>query len=682
MLQLLQHLGNGRASLIEVPSSFKREGVLIIHARASLVSAGTERMLVDFGKAGLIGKVLAQPEKARQAWGKVCSQGLLPTLGAIRSKLSWPIPLGYCHVGKIVHPSGEFQVGDRVVSNSNHAEVVTPNIHLCARVPDEVDDEQATFTPLAAIALNGIDLLRPSPGEQVVVVGLGLIGQLAVRILIAKGCKVMGLDPDPIRRAMAERCGAYVPNEGSDPVRSALLWTQGQGAAGVLITASSPSHVIVSQAARSCRWRGRVVLVGVVGLRLNRADFYANEATFQVSQSYGERTHEGPGSAKANFTEVLTLMASGHLKVGDLITHRFDFAQAPSAYEQLANPASLGIVLRYPGNPASETGIRLKPAASTPGTLAVIGAGNYATRTLLPALARLQDAPAVKVIASNQGYQGYLAAERFGAEMATTDISLALNNPDVAGVIVTTRHDEHASLAQAALAAGKYPWIEKPLALKETELAAIAASAEGRKLMVGFNRRFAPAATKLKVATESRPGPKRFSAVINAGVLEKGHWTLDCTKGGGRIVGEACHFVDLARFLVGSPIRTLRCTRRDHDGQDGGCFVLDFVDGSSAIIDYRTDLPDSLPKEDIEFSGQGWSSRILNWTRLTSEGLGVSWRSWFVGPQKGQREALKAYLSSLTASSTPSPIPLPELLEVSRAAILMQGLSEGESASL
>jgi predicted dehydrogenase/NADPH:quinone reductase-like Zn-dependent oxidoreductase len=682
MLQLLQHLDNGRTSLLEVPASSCRQGVLVVAARASLVSAGTERMLVDFGKAGLLGKVLAQPEKARQAWDKVCSQGLLPTLSAIRSKLSWPIPLGYCHVGTVVQPGGEFQIGDRVVSNSNHAEVVTPSSRMCARVPSEVDDEQAAFAPLAAIALNGIGLLRTSPGDQVAVVGLGLIGQLAVRILIAKGCKVMGLDPDPARLVMAERCGAYVPKEGADPVRAALSWTQGQGVAGVLITASSQSNEIVSQAARSCQWRGRVVLVGVVGLRLNRADFYANEATFQVSQSYGERSHEGPGSAKANFTEVLALMASGQLKVGDLITHRFDFGQAASAYEQLANPASLGIILRYPGNPSPETSIRLKPAASKAGTLAVIGAGNYATRTLLPALTRLQDAPAIKVIASNQGYQAYLAAERFGAEMATTDVSLALKDSDIGGVIVTTRHDQHASLAQAALEAGKYPWVEKPLALTEVGLTSIAAAAEGRKLMVGFNRRFAPAATKLKAATENRPGPRRFSAVINAGVLEKGHWTLDRAKGGGRIVGEACHFVDLARFLVGSPIRTLRCTRRDLDGQDGGCFVLEFVDGSSAIIDYRTDLPDSLPKEDIEFSGQGWSSRILNWTRLTSDGLGVSWRSWFVGPQKGQREALHAYLSSLASPSLPAPIPLPELLEVSRAAILMQGLAEGETASL
>jgi predicted dehydrogenase len=376
-------------------------------------------------------------------------------------------------------------------------------------------------------------------------------------------------------------------------------------------------------------------------------------------------------------------MADGRLKVEDLVTHRYDFDAAPQAYEQLSNPAALGILLRYEGKPSLETSVSLCAEMEGSGQLALLGAGNYATRTLLPALQEVQADTPLRLVVSRQGHQAFLAAERFGAGRASTNEAEAFDDPAVAGVLITTRHDEHARLAIQALAKGKFPWVEKPLALTLEELTQIEAAAAQRRLMVGFNRRFAPAATKLHTATVDRKGPRRFAAVINAGALDRGHWALDPTKGGGRIVGEACHFVDLARFLVGSPILNMRCTRRDCDGQDGGCFALEFADGSTGNIDYRTDLPDHMPKEDIEFSGEGWSSRILNWTKLTSEGLGgLSWRSWFIGPRKGQQEALKAYLAALSTPKTPSPIPLAELLEVSRVSIIMQGLSEGETVRI
>ena len=685
MKQFQQSLRNGSASVIEVPSPKAAEGGVLVQATVSLLSSGTERMLVDFGRSSLLGKALKYPDRVRDVIAKARSQGLVPTYRAVRDKLSWPMPLGYCHVGVVLDPGsgGQFTKGDKVVSNSPHAEVVLPPSRLCAKIPDSVSDADATFVPLATIALNGIKLLGARSGEKVVVVGLGLIGQLAVRILLAQGCKVLGLDPDAARRGLAERAGAYVPKEGMDPVRAAMSWTSGEGVAGVLITASSSSHAIASQAARSCRRRGRVVLVGVVGLNLNRADFYANEATFQVSQSYGDKTHAGAGSVRENFTEVLQLMAEGRLKVEDLVTHRFDFDSAPRAYEQLSNPAALGILLRYEGRPSLETSVSLYPEKEGSGQLALLGAGNYATRSLLPALKEVRGDIPLRLVVSRQGHQAFLAAERFGASRASTSEADAFDDPALVGVLITTRHDEHARLAIQALAKGKFPWVEKPLALTFEELKQIETAATHGRLMVGFNRRFAPAATKLHAATADKKGPRRFAAVINAGALDRGHWALDTAKGGGRIVGEACHFIDLARFLVGSPILNVRCTRRDLDGQDGGCFALEFVDGSTGIIDYRTDLPDHMPKEDIEFSGQGWSARILNWTKFTTEGLGgLSWRSWFVGPRKGQQEALKAYLAALANSNTPSPIPISELLEVSRVSIIMQGLSEGETVRI
>lgn len=687
MLQLLQHLGNGQTSLVDVPAPSPRRGALLIRSKASLVSAGTERMLVDFGRAGLLGKMRQQPEKVREVWSKIKANGLTATLEAIRSKLSQPIPLGYCNVG-IVEDAGDavFAAGDRVISNGPHAEMVSVSAKLCAKIPSDVGDETATFTPLAAIALEGIHLLEVKPGDKVVVTGLGLIGQLAVRLLIAKGVEVMGLDPSAERREMARRHGAHIP-DAAEPVAAALSWTQGRGVAGVLITASTASHAPVSQAARSCRRRGRVVLVGVVGLNLNRADFYRNEVSFQVSCSYGERTHTGLGSVRANFEEVLGLFAAGRLKVDDLITQRYAFEQAPAAYGRLtADKSALGLLLNYaPAGRAHSRTKRLVGTALSPSGLTLLGAGNFAIRTLLPSLRKAAPSRPVELVISNQGHQAIQApCLEVGARVASTDESMAFAADSPATLFICTRHDAHARQAIAALHAGKSVWVEKPLALTLPQVDEVEAAAGRSKgvLMVGFNRRFAPATAKIREALEAHAGPKSIRITINAGRLDPDHWTLDLVAGGGRIVGEACHFVDLSRALIAQPIRSIRCTRRDTDGQDGGCFELTFVDGSSAVIDYRTDFPPEVPKEHIEISGAGWDATIHNWARLTSTGLGVSlgW-PWSRAPRKGHPEALAAFLAAADGKA-PAPIPLDEILEVSRAAIRMQAMDEGQSVGL
>lgn len=683
MLQLLQHLGNGRTSLVGVPAPSPRRGALVIESKVSVVSAGTERMLVDFGRSSLLGKVRQQPERVREVWAKIRANGLGPTLEAIRSKLSQPIPLGYCNAGVVRHSgSDEFAQGDRVISNGPHAEVISVSSALAAKIPSQVDDTSAGFVPLAAIALQGIHLLSAKSGDKVVVTGLGLIGQLAVRLLVARGCEVMGLDPSSERRAMAARHGATVVDS-PDPVAAALSWTKGKGVAGVLITASAPSHAIVSQAARSCGKRGRVVLVGVVGLNLNRADFYRNEVAFQVSCSYGERDHTGPGSVRANFDEVLSHMASGRLKVDDLVTQRFPFGQAPAAYDRLtADKSALGLLLDYD---AKASLVREVPSDITGHhalAFTLVGAGNFATRTLLPALASVGARPS-RVI-SNQGYQAVLAGRQFGPAIASTEEPSAFAPESPPVVFLCTRHDAHARQAIAAIAAGKSVWVEKPLALNVEDLAKIEATSKASKgvLMVGFNRRFAPATTALREALAKRPGPRKIGVTVNAGRLDPDHWTLDPVAGGGRIVGEACHFVDLSRALVGSAISSVLCARRDTDGQDGGCFELTFADGSTSVIDYRTDLPPEVPKEQVIVTGAGFSADIHNWARLTSSGLGVSlgW-PWSKAPKKGHPEALRAFLAAAEGQA-PAPIPLPELLEVSRVAILMQGLAEGEKISV
>jgi predicted dehydrogenase/NADPH:quinone reductase-like Zn-dependent oxidoreductase len=656
-------------------------------------------MLVEFGRASWLGKARQQPERLRAVLAKMRTDGPLATWEAIRAKLEMAIPLGYCNVGDVLEGGGSSTVrpGQRVVSNTPHAEVVLAPHRLVAVVPDGVSDASAAFAPLAAIALEGIDLLRVKAGDRVVVTGLGLIGQLAVRLLQALECQVLGLDPVDERRSMAERHGATVAPAGVNPVDAAMAWTKGAGVDGVLITASSSSEEIVNQAARSCRYRGRVVLVGVVGLRLNRADFYRNEISFQVSCSYGRRDHTGPGSVQANFRQVLAWMEAGRLPVDDLITHRFPFAEAGAAYETLRGGKAVGIVLDYrspPGQAATAEGVLLAREILLRASdlrwvdgprVALLGAGNFAVRTLLPALQRHR--ASLEAVVSRQGAAALVAARKFGAAWAGTDETKLWSEPSLKAVFITTRHDVHAEQAARALTAGKHVWVEKPLAittegmLKIREILHREAQGRGGRspvLMVGFNRRFAPIATTLRGALARCGGPVEIRITINAGRLEPDHWTLNRNVGGGRIVGEGCHFIDLARFLVGASPGSARCLRRDANGQDGGSFELRFGDGSRAVIDYRTDLPAHVPKEVIEVSGQGFSAEIHNWSQLRSRGLGGIRQGgfWSRAPRKGHVEALGAFLAAIREG--PPPIPPEEIFEVSAWAIALQGVAEGQ----
>lgn len=692
MRKLLQHLGDGRTTLVEAPAPGPAAGSLLILTSRSLISAGTERMLVNFGRAGWLGKMRQQPERVRAVLQKIRAEGLVPTWAAVRAKLDQPIPLGYCQVGTVIAAAevDGFQAGERVVSNGSHAEVVSVLEALCARIPDGVSDDAATFTPLAAVAWQGISLIELRPGDKVVVMGLGLIGQLAVRILVGMGCEVLGLDPSAERCARAERFGARLVPPGSDPVSAALAWTQGIGARGVLITASSSSNMLVSQAARSCGIRGKIVLVGVVGLLLNRADFYSREIMFQVSCSYGSRDPQSPYSVQTNFRRILAWMSEGKLPVADLITHRQPFESAPEAYQALEDPRSLGIMLEY--GRTTEAAVLSRslalPAAPVPAgglKIGLLGAGNFASRTLLPAIVGQAVRPGIAAIVSAGGVSAVQAAARFGAAMATTDAASVLADPTIDAVFISTRHDAHAKETIAALRAGKHVWVEKPLALSMADVEAVIATARGsgRILMLGFNRRFSPLSVRIRQSVAGRPGPYRIEMTINAGRLEPGHWVLDPRLGGGRIVGEVCHFIDLARFLTGSRIAAARCLRRDSDGQDGACFELEMGDGSSSRIDYRTDLPAHIPKEHITLSGAGFSTEIRNWNSVAATGMrGVAQgRRWLSTPRKGHTEAVRAFLHSASSGSA-APIPLDEIREASLWAVRLQGMSRDEHATI
>jgi predicted dehydrogenase len=666
--QLIQHLGSGHTELFDVPAPGPRRGRLLVRAQRSLVSLGTERMLVEFGRGGWLSKARQQPEKFRAVLAKIRSEGLFSTLAAVRSKLAQPIPLGYCHVGEVldVGQVTGFAVGDLIVSNSPHAEVISADPAFAARVPAGVSAEHAAFTPLAAVALQGLRLVSPQKGETVVVMGLGLIGQLAVRLLRARGVEVVGIDPDESKRAAAAQAGATAWDPAT-PLPSLLA----SGAAGVLITASTSSDEPVNQAARLCRRRGRVVLVGVTGLTLNRADFYQNEVSFQVSRSYGSADPADPSSARTNFDEVLGLMASGTLDVAPLLTSRHPFGEAPKIYDDLRRPGAFGLVIEYavPNEALARTLPGVDWDGRTAGGVGIIGCGNFSSRVLVPALRASGASPAA--YASANGLTAKLLAGTTAT--STTEPAALLDHPGLAKVFIATRHDEHGELARTALLAGKSVWVEKPLALTEVDLDATlaVARASSSTLAIGFNRRFAPLAVRLRSALAAKSGLRRFTVDINAGRLPVDHWTLDPKQGGGRIVGEACHFVDLLRFLSGSAIVSVRAISRDADGQDGGCFELTFANGDVAALNYRTDLPVHLPKERISVRGDGYSAVINNWRSLRSTNLpGASaLPAWLGGPArgKGHREALAAFLSGVS-------VPLAELEEVSRWSIRMQGM--------
>ncbi|MGO9803269.1 MAG: bi-domain-containing oxidoreductase [Solirubrobacteraceae bacterium] len=706
MRQVLQSLTDGSTSLAEVPTPAIPRGGLLIRTRRSLVSTGTERMLVEFSRAGWLAKARQQPDKVRQVLDKMQSDGLLAAVEAVRSRLEQPLALGYCNVGLVDGVGAEvrgFAPGDRVVSNGPHAEWVAVPRNLCARVPAEVQDDEAVFAVVGAIALQGVRLAAPTLGESFAVVGLGLIGLLAVQLLRANGCRVLGIDPDARKRELARQFGADVVavERGEEVLAVADAFSHGLGVDGVLITAATDSNEPVTQAARMCRKRGRIVLVGVAGLTLERADFYQKELSFQVSCSYGpgrydpeyeERGHDYPAgfvrwSEQRNFEAVLEMLRSRRLDVRPLISHRFAFEAAPAAYELLLSSPEpcIGILLEYPppsdGTPPARTlttvvAARPRESTGSPG-VALIGAGNYATRVLAPAFAA--SGARLLGVASSGGVTAAHCARKFGFAHATTDVEALISAADVDAVVIATRHDSHARLATRALAAGKDVFVEKPLAIAASEVDAVASAWEaagaGRRplLVVGFNRRFAPAVRRMKALLGGLREPKSFIVTVNAGAVAADHWTRDPQIGGGRIIGEACHFVDLLRFLAGQPIVDAQRQTAGVEGagaDDSATLVLRFADGSAGTIHYLASGHRAFPKERIEVFSGGRVLQLDNFRRLR----GFGWKDFSSArwwrQDKGQRALVEAFVSAVRSGGEP-PIPFAELIEVSRVVIAL-----------
>ena len=689
MKQIIQDLKSGATVLEEVPVPQVKSGCVLIQTTRTLVSLGTERMLGEFGKANLIDKARQQPDKAKQGLDKIKTDGLQPTLEAVFNKLGQPLPLGYCNVGKVVAVGRgvtEFVVGDRVASNGNHAEYVCVPKNLVAKIPDNVTDEEATFTVIGSIGLQGIRLLNPQLGECVVVIGLGLIGLVAAELLRANGCKVIGVDFDQQKVDIAKDKGIYAinPKSGIDPVKYVEEMTGGVGADGVLITASAKGDEVIHQACLMSRKRGRVVLVGVIGLNMRRDDFYKKELSFQVSCSYGagryDEEYENKGhdyplayvrwTEKRNFETILGAISSKVLDVQPLITEVVDLADYSEIYGNMRKHGSIASILKFPVNSTIERVVSVgeKRVMVGNGKLGIIGAGNFASATIIPALQKVNTP--IKYIASAQGLTAKVLAKKAKAENATSDYHVMLSDPEVNTVLVTTRHNMHASMVIEALKAGKSVFVEKPLCLNEEELQNIEKvymDANDRvTLTVGFNRRFSPFAEKMKTLLGG--GPKNIVATMNAGYIPPEMWVQDMEVGGGRIIGEACHFIDLCSFLADSRVIAVCMNALGENPQentDNVSILLKYENGTNAVVNYFANGSKSYAKERVEVFSQGKVLVLDNWRKL--EGYGVKGFSKMTGTMDKGHKRQFALLNDRVLKGGEALIPYESIVNTTRA---------------
>jgi predicted dehydrogenase len=714
MKQILQSLKTGEIEIAEIPCPQVRAGCLLVKTHASLVSSGTERMLLEFGQANWLEKIRKQPDKVRQVLNKIKTDGLLPTLDAVKSKLDTPLPIGYSNVGEVIGVGENvrgFKVGDRVLSNGYHAEVVCVPKNLCVRVPENISAEVASFGVLGSIALEGIRLAKPELGETVAVFGLGVIGLLLVQLLRAQGCRVIGIDFDAQKLELAKQFGAEVVDlaKKEDPIIKAKQFSRESGIDAVLIAAANSSNDIVHQAAQMSRKRGRIVLVGVVGLELSRADFYEKELTFQVSCSYGpgrydkfyeEGGHDYPvgyvrWTEQRNFEAVLDLMADGRIDPTPLISHRFELDLAKEAYSLLTGNAepSIGIVINYakdssvasPNKVLENTivkdvsGVISITKGSDRVNVGFIGAGNYASRVLIPAFKKA--GVNFVSVASSAGLSATHVARKFGFAQTTTDVDVVINDPNIDLVVIATQHDTHADLVCRVLQAGKKVFVEKPLAIDKEQLSDIIKTydvSDNKFLMVGFNRRFAPQIQKIKALLNTVSVAKSFVMTVNAGEIPPDHWTQDLKKGGGRIVGEACHMVDLLRFLSGSEIHSFKVSAV---GQSKGkdvktdevAITLNFVDGSIGTIHYLSSGHKSFPKERLEIFCAGRVLQLDNFRKLRAFGWPGFKKMNLWKQDKGQDACVAATVAALKKGEV-APISFGELVEIAKVSVDVMNL--------
>ncbi len=686
MKQITQHYRTGKLTLKDLPAPALRSGGVIVATRASLVSAGTEKLMTDLAKASLAGKAMARPDLVRQVVDKAKREGIVSTIETVRSKLDNPVSLGYSCAGTVTeigaHVEG-LKAGDRVAcagaGYASHAEYNYIPKNLCVPVPEGVDDESAAFVTVGAIALQGVRQAEPTLGERVVVMGLGLLGQITVQLLKANGCRVLGFDPIASKCDLARTLGADAACS-SGLIEAAEAFTEGRGADAVIVTASTKSDEPVNTAASIARVKGRVVLVGMVGMNLQRDQYYRKELDLRLSMSYGpgrydpnyeEGGHDYPfayvrWTERRNMQAFLELIQAGRVTPSALVTHRYDIADAEQAYRLMSgDDPYLGIVITYPAK-ADEPPVRrvanatvstdARPAGSGVG---FIGAGNFAKAVLLPELKKTGGVRLTGV-ATATGLSGMHAAEKFGFGYATTEYRDLLDDPETATVFIATRHDMHAPLVCEALRAGKNVFVEKPLAIDRQQLADVMAAAEESPglLTVGFNRRFAPLIRQAGEHLAGRSAPLIMIYRISAGPVPADNW-LQGEEGGGRIIGEVCHFVDTLQFLAGAvPVGVHAVNAREHP--DALSIQISFEDGSVGTIVYTSLGDRAFPKEYIEVFGAGRVITIEDFRAATFVSDGHRKRRRAMTQDKGFCAELRCFMDAISGGGD-APIGLSSL---------------------
>jgi len=674
MKQIIQSFKTGDTLLEEVPAPIVSKGHLLIQSTYTLVSLGTERMLVEFGRSNLISKARQQPDKVKEVLNKIKTEGLLPTLEAVFNKLGEPLPLGYCNVGKVI-AIGEgvdgFSIGDRVASNGQHAEVVSVPMNLVSKVPDNVSDIEATFTVIGSIGLQGIRLVNPTFGETVVVVGLGLIGLITAQLLKANGCRVIGVDFDQSKLDLAKKWNIITCNpKQEDVVKFVQGHTGGIGTDAVLITASAKTDEIISQAANMTRKRGRIVLVGVIGLNISRAEFYEKELTFQVSCSYGpgryDHNYEQQGidyplsfvrwTEKRNFEAILHSISSRQLHVNDLVTDIVPLEEYQKIYGKIGQTGSIASILEYPEkmeNLKNTIVLLEKRFTGQKGVVGVIGSGNFTKMTMLPMMK--ESGAHFKYIASKGGVTSTSLAKKFGFTHSTTDYQEILNDTDVDLVMITTRHNLHASMIMEVLKQNKHVFVEKPLALNKAELFELIEAVNQSKgsITVGFNRRFSPHALKIKQHIGT--GPMNIIATMNAGFIPADVWVQNLKVGGGRIIGEACHFVDLCSYFTGSKVISVCMNAmgiNPAENTDNASILLKYEDGSNATINYFANGSKTYAKERVEIYSQGRTIVLDNFRKTEAYGF-KNFSSLKTSLDKGHKNQFKSVINKIQLGGEP-----------------------------
>lgn len=715
MKQVLQNMRDGKTTVGSIPVPTVKRNSALVRTMASLVSAGTERMLVEFAEKNLISKASSRPDLVKQVISKARREGVIPTIEAAFNKLDQPMSLGYSSAGIIEEVGRDlvgFQPGDRVACAGGgfavHAEYGVVPQNLLVHLPDNVDFESAAFATLGAIALQGFRLAKPQLGESVCVIGLGLLGLLAVQIARAAGCPVFGIDIDARRVTLARQLGCEAVIR-EDCVTPALAFSQSRGFDHVLICADTHSNDPVELAGILARDRGTVVAIGAFGMDIPRKVYYEKELVFKISRSYGpgryDPSYEEAGrdypfgyvrwTEGRNIAAFIDLMAKNLVDVTPLISHRFPIDQAEEAYELItgkSKEAFLGVLLTYPEHEKSLTPRKISyqqthPSISTPVHVGVLGAGNYAQAVFLPAMKKAGVA-VLTGIASASGLSAAHAAQKFGFSFAASDENEILSNPDINTVVILTRHQQHARQIITAIHNGKAVYCEKPLAITLEELDQIEetlAKQPGAILTVGFNRRYAPFAIKLKEFVQAANTPMVIHYRVNAGFLPSNHWLHDPAQGGGRIIGEGCHFIDLCTFLTGQ-IPVSVTTQALPDGgqfqQDNCSITLGYNDGSIAVVQYLANGNKNFPKERIEIFSGGRIG-VLEDFRMLELVTGTKrtiQRSRF-SQDKGHLASWQNFLQAIKISVPP--IPYEELVSVTRASFAaVESLSTGKPVSL